>query len=149
MTLLTPSRPARGCGRPATCSKSNRPAVLLALCALQLWGNIPQKRYLSGGYFVGEFCSPFPPPLHPFFGLYSKQDISYFVVGKLHLQASIHNSISIPLISLKNLKSLITISSTPPLSTTTTSFPATRKVSQRPRKLQIGPRSNQSLSLQG
>ena len=149
LTLLTPSWPARGCGRPATSSKSVRPACFLALCPFQLWGNIPQIFSVSGGYFVGEFCPPSPPPLHSILNPYN-QLVAFFVrVRKTLLQSSIVNSIFFPLNSSKNPKSLTFIPSTPPCSTTTTSPPAARKVSRRQKKLQIHPRSNKSLNLQG
>ena len=135
LNLLTPSRSASGGGRPATGSNSTRPACFLTVCTLQLCSPFPQIISVSGGYFVGKACLLYAPPLHPPFGPYNQLPTCIRGVRKTLLQASIHNSISIPLISLKISKSLGSIPSTPPSSTTTTSFPAARKVSQRPKKL--------------
>ena len=149
LTFLTPSWPARGGGRPATCSKSKGPAMILSIRTLQLCSCFPQKISQSGGYFVGESLPPFPPPLHPPFGPYNQLPLFVMRVRKFVLQASRSISPSILLIFLKNLKSYTLFSSSPPSSTITTSFPATRRASQRLKELQIGPRSNKRFSLQG
>ena len=104
--IFSLGRPARWCGRQATCNKTDRPDVVLALCTLPLWGNIHQTRDISGVDFVGERCPPFPPPFHPLVGPYNQLVASLVGVRKIALQASIHKAIFIPLISLKTSKSL-------------------------------------------
>ena len=149
LTLLTPSWPARGGGRPATFKPKNQPAIFLVPGTLQLCSPFPQKISQSGGYFVGESLPPFPPLLHPPFGPYNQLPLFILGARKFVLQASRSISPSILLIIQKNLKSYTLFSSSPPSSTTTTSFPATRRASQRLKELQIGPRSNKSFGLQG
>ena len=109
----------------------------------------PRKYQYPGDILWGKVGLLYTLLYTSFLVLKTSKPYHIFEVRKKCLQASRSISPSILLIFLKILKSYTLFSSSPPSSTITTSFPATRRASQRLKELQIGPRSNKSFSLQG